>query len=129
MANKRSLIAAVLNVTGASDLFTQDLEDEAGDDDPEPKAPAEDDPRLAETKAERMRSRNSEGERLERNALLGKIKAAADLKGMPEAKRRELWTAHCGTATQETVSLEALGELLGAVHTWTTTTREPDARG
>ncbi len=27
MANKRSLIAAVLNVTGASDIFTQDIED------------------------------------------------------------------------------------------------------
>jgi hypothetical protein len=27
MANKRSLVAAVLNVTGASDIFTQDLED------------------------------------------------------------------------------------------------------
>jgi len=27
MANKRSLIAAVLNVTGASDIFTQDVED------------------------------------------------------------------------------------------------------
>jgi hypothetical protein len=30
MANKRSLIAAVLNVTAASDLFTQDLEDLRG---------------------------------------------------------------------------------------------------
>ncbi len=27
MANKRSLVAAVLNVTGASDIFTQDIED------------------------------------------------------------------------------------------------------
>ena len=33
MANKRSLVAAVLNVTAASDIFTQDLEDVAGHDD------------------------------------------------------------------------------------------------
>src|SRR5579863_2134524 len=31
MANKRSLVAAVLNVTAASDIFTQDLEDVADD--------------------------------------------------------------------------------------------------
>jgi len=32
MANKRSLVAAVLNVTAASDIFTQDIEDSAQDD-------------------------------------------------------------------------------------------------
>ena len=36
MANKRSLIAAVLNVTAASDLFTQDLEDLRGKGAPPP---------------------------------------------------------------------------------------------
>jgi hypothetical protein len=40
MANKRSLIAAVLNVTAASDLFTQDLEDLKGK---QAAAPADDD--------------------------------------------------------------------------------------
>jgi hypothetical protein len=32
MANKRALVAAVLNVTAASDIFTQDMEDFAGGD-------------------------------------------------------------------------------------------------
>jgi predicted small secreted protein len=38
MANKRSLIAAVLNVTAASDIFTQDIEDFTNN--PEPEKPA-----------------------------------------------------------------------------------------
>lgn len=46
MSNKRALLAAVLNVTGASDTFTQDLDDEdmrgaaAGDGYKEPPSPA-----------------------------------------------------------------------------------------
>lgn len=35
MANKRSLVAAVLNVTAASDIFDQDLDDDLLGDDPE----------------------------------------------------------------------------------------------
>lgn len=35
MADKRALVAAVLNTTGVSDLFTQDLEDESTPDDEE----------------------------------------------------------------------------------------------
>ena len=41
IANKRSLVAAVLNATAASDLFTQDLED-LGDPDETAKAPRKD---------------------------------------------------------------------------------------
>lgn len=39
MANKRSLVAATLNVTAASDMFTQDLEDIARHQAPEPEPP------------------------------------------------------------------------------------------
>ena len=39
MANKRSLVAATLNVTAASDMFTQDLEDIARHQTPEPEPP------------------------------------------------------------------------------------------
>lgn len=50
MANKRSLVAAVLNVTGASDIFTQDLEDAH--------------PNVVETTARRVEPNGDEAERL-----------------------------------------------------------------
>lgn len=44
MANKRSLIAAVLNVTAASDIFTQDLEDQEETAPAAPPPPAKEEP-------------------------------------------------------------------------------------
>jgi hypothetical protein len=59
MANKRSLVAAVLNVTAASDIFTQDLEDlapMAPPPDPEP-AKRYTDEEMAASKAKPMPAR------------------------------------------------------------------------
>jgi hypothetical protein len=39
MANKRALVAGILNVTAASDVFTQDLEDFRRDEEEAPAAP------------------------------------------------------------------------------------------
>jgi hypothetical protein len=64
MADKRALVAAVLNCTAASDIFTQDVEDTAAASAAEPPTPAEEMPppsasprRASGSKLEKMRKR------------------------------------------------------------------------
>lgn len=54
-------------------------------------------------------------ERKERAAYMGKIRAISDEKNISAKERRILWSTHAGVASPETVSLDALGNLLDAV--------------
>lgn len=133
MANKRALVAAVLNVTAASDVFTQDLEDFAGKDDDEPSAPpapaprkaapaprptdeapperpAPDDPREDEDSAAR-----GVDEAQERQILLGRIKGVADTLKLDAKARAALWTEHVGGGDPREAPIEKLGDLYAAL--------------
>ena len=126
MSNKRALVAAVLNVTAASDIFTQDLEDyqEAAVDtqkrvkpssagSAEPVAPATVDSGSAPAAA----SFGGEAARPDedKDFLLGRIKAVADKMGMKASDRAKLWQTHCPGATPETVDQAALADLYAAL--------------
>lgn len=56
-----------------------------------------------------------EAERIERAALMGRVKAQADMKKMGAKERAALWQTHCGQATPENVDVGALGNLLEAI--------------
>lgn len=56
-----------------------------------------------------------EAERKERNVLIGKIKAQADIKRVPAKERNAMMAAHCGQATLETADIAALAGLLEAL--------------
>ena len=123
MSNKRALVAAVLNVTAASDIFTQDLEDYqgAGGDTQgvkpsvsgaaEPASPAMADSGSETTPAPGF----SENARQDKDFLLGRIKAVADKMGMLAKERAVLWQKHCQHATPETVDQAALADLYAAL--------------
>ena len=105
MANKRSLVAAVLNVTAASDIFTQDLEDEP--------APAR--PSMA-TQEETVITRPDPDPPAEEDAraLLGRIEAGFARLKLDEPSRRGAWSTHCGAAPYLSADTDvaALGSLL-----------------
>jgi ribosomal protein L37AE/L43A len=100
MANKRSLVAAVLNVTAASDIFTQDLEDHADHAEPAPRPEAAAAPAAAEPTAP------------DRDILIGRIEAGMDKLQMPAAKRVTLAERICGTADFRRAELSDLQLLL-----------------
>jgi len=113
MANKRSLIAAVLNVTAASDIFTQDLEDmdvgrvaspDAGAASPTgvgapdgPRAPAPAQPMTAEllfeTPAEETARKTNEAE-----TLVGAINKRWEYLKTPAVARVKQWERIVGSA-------------------------------
>ena len=118
MSNKRALVAAVLNVTAASDIFTQDLED----------TPAESPgqaSRLSDIGSARPSGvREPDGTpapltgqaappdpAAERSILLGRIKAIADKKKLTANYRADLWVKFCHRSTPDTVDPAALAEL------------------
>ncbi len=128
MANKRSLVAAVLNVTAASDIFTQDLEDMPGAGDTHTQAagaatsvPGTAAASVAGAPAPGMASEemfDAPAEREERDArgaLLELVKGVADHLKLKAADRARLWTAHCGRATPDTVDVAALQGLYDAL--------------
>lgn len=124
MSNKRALVAAVLNVTAASDIFTQDLEDyqEAAVDTQKSEKPSNTragelaPPATADSGSEAAAASGfHEDARQDRDILLGRIKAIADKMGMKAAQRAELWTKHCGRSGPDTVDQAALADLYAAL--------------
>jgi hypothetical protein len=118
MANKRSLVAAVLNVTAASDIFTQDLEDAVAVDHPVAATVRVIEP---ETPAEELFKTPLEEEAEQKQILLGRIGAGMDLLKMAAPERTEAWEKDCpGTAFMSMdptlAQLKALRETLVAKH-------------
>lgn len=113
MANKRSLVAAVLNVTAASDIFTQDLEELVGS------APTLDTPSVtplvkptppAEPEGATPSREAVAGEHIA--VLMGRITGLGDKLGLKAAQRAALWTEFCGEgATPKNVDIAALQDL------------------
>lgn len=107
MANKRSLVAAVLNVTAASDIFTQDLEDMpavhtsaesntvlTGSATPGAVAPAGMAPKLLfETPAEEAKRKSDESA-----TLLSAVQGRWDALKTPAALRVKMWERIVGSA-------------------------------
>jgi len=131
MANKRSLVAAVLNVTAASDIFTQDLEDSAHEGmTPTTSAggvierrPESADsgsaaaPRASETsKQEAARVFPQEDEL--RGVLVAYIKTLAEEKKIPAKDRQLLSQSVLAGATLDTADIAALQDLETAVINW-----------
>lgn len=123
MANKRSLVAAVLNVTAASDIFTQDLEDMpaaevTGRVEPTPPAP----PETPEAEAARLFPTPGEEEEAKKRGQLGRIGAGMDMLKLPADGRTALWRKHCGeapvfmTTEPELEQLDRLLEELRRLH-------------
>ena len=126
MSNKRALVAAVLNVTAASDIFTQDLEDyqePAGrpESSGKPSTMAESGSHSARDTgdAEKPPAGTFGGEAArpqeDKDFLLGRIKAVADKMGMKASERAALWQKFCLGATPETVDQAALSDLYQAL--------------
>lgn len=113
MANKRSLVAAVLNVTGASDIFTQDLEDLPAAERPVTTEAAA--PDTGKTAEELFETPTEEAERkaAERDVLLGRLAGRWDSLRTPAAARVKTWERLCGTAAYMTT--EATPDQLRAV--------------
>lgn len=111
MANKRSLVAVVLNVTAASDIFTQDLEETAepmklmvpgiaqAPQTPPVTAPVTD-PAPPEQSVNDLRT-----------VLLGRIVGIEDKLGMKARARADLWVKHCPGATPENADPAVLQDL------------------
>jgi hypothetical protein len=100
MANKRALVAGILNVTAASDVFTQDLEDfarEEADEPPAPvrKAPARRAPAPTPATEDEGAVEAALNEELERSVLLARVKGAADKLGWKADKRAAAWDEYC----------------------------------
>ena len=114
MANKRSLVAAVLNVTAASDIFTQDLEDMPGGGDTHAQAagaatsapgtaaasgggataPGMSAEQLFETPGEEAERKGQETA-----TLLSAIQGRWDVLKTPAALRIKMWEHRCGATT------------------------------
>ena len=111
MADKRALVAAVLNCTAASDVFTQDLEDFEPADVPPPApvrtvsqpAPAEPDP-VDEADPDLT-------EKLERSVVLARFEGAADKLKLDARARADLLVKH-GVTDPRTADLSALEAML-----------------
>jgi len=113
MANKRSLVAAVLNVTAASDIFTQDIEELAEPVRPMAPpgiAPA---PSAAPVTAPVTAPSDQAGQSVNdlRTVLLGRITGLADMMGMKAKERAALWVKHCGRATPENADPATMNDL------------------
>ena len=138
MSNKRALVAAVLNVTAASDIFTQDLEDlphiqsgreETGPEREKPSSPQdsgasrpESNPqpdRGSEPVTERQGAPTPPQEAAEKDILLGRIQAGMDMLRLKAADQMAIWTKHCGTTrfASAEADLSALGDLLTELQT------------
>lgn len=78
--------------------------------------PGEDEPDEVRLEHQAELEQIDERERIERAALFGKIKAAADMKKMPNGVRNRLWAQHCGIATPETADIAALSALLEEIN-------------
>lgn len=112
MANKRSLVAVVLNVTAASDIFTQDLEETA---EPmklmvpgiaqAPQTPPVTSPVTAPPAAPEQSVNDL------RTVLLGRITGVADKMKMKAKERADLWLKHCGHSGPDTADPAALNDL------------------
>lgn len=109
MANKRSLVAAVLNVTAASDIFTQDLED----------LPREEAPTTTETHAAPSPGEYITGdaedkiaEDAEKAGLIGRIEAGRDRLKMSAAEFVTLTENMCGVPQLERAELGDLQRML-----------------
>jgi len=120
MANKRSLVAAVLNVTAASDIFTQDLED-LPHESPVVAVKAEE-PSIVQPfppddgPAEPVRQPNGEPvELIDRAYLIGQIKGAAEKAKMTAAQRSEYQRVYLGGASVDKADLSALSDMLTAI--------------
>ena len=129
MSNKRALVAAVLNVTAASDIFTQDLEDLAHEVQVgrEPAQSLTAPPRQRESETEMASQHESlEKERppashetAEKDILLGRIQAGMDMLRLKAADQLAIWTKHCGPVSfaSAEADISALGELLTELQT------------
>lgn len=106
MANKRSLVAACLNVTAASDIFTQDLEEE--DDQPKHEEPLK-----ASPQPHTLTPDPATAEQID--VLLGKVTALGDKLQLKGPERAALWTKYCGHATPKNVDLAAISDLYAAL--------------
>lgn len=95
MANKRALVAVVLNVTAASDIFTQDLEDAA------PGITHEAEPEPASMD--------------EREQLLAQAKDLGDALGLKASARASMWAVHVGQYDATNAPVEKLQALVGAL--------------
>jgi len=132
MANKRALVAATLNVTAASDLFTQDLED---DDEPvrpvTPSAPPD------AAGANNRSVAAGDGGDVKRDAVVNMVGGEIDEAGqraqlnaevvqlgtdlkLKAQRRAELWSQYCGSADPRTVDIAALTDLVSALKTMKT---------
>lgn len=122
MANKRSLVAAVLNVTAASDIFTQDLEDQPHEA-PAPR-PAQETGEILSSPGAAAESAAQESERLFlqedelRHAIIERITALAVEKKIPPEARRKLSQSVLAGAALETADVAALQDLETAVKKW-----------
>ena len=128
MSNKRALVAAVLNVTAASDIFTQDLEDLPHLDVPGPLRKGEalsgagDGQTSPDTEGNTSSSpggQASPSETAEKDILLGRIQAGMDMLRLKAADQLAIWTKHCGTTrfASAEADLSALADLLTELQT------------
>jgi len=123
MSNKRALVAAVLNVTAASDIFTQDLEDLPH----ETVQPAKQDPDTGTASPSGVGAPGGsqappaapQSESAEKDILLGRIQAGMDMLRLKAADQMAIWTKHCGTTrfASAEADLSALGDLLTELQT------------
>src|SRR3990167_6913904 len=121
MANKRSLVAAVLNVTAASDIFTQDL-DEMTDVHVSTSGMYKADLTKEQMDANRVivpQPETTEQEEAElRGVLVAHIKLLAEEKKIPAKDRQLLSQSVLAGATLETADIAALQDLETAVAQW-----------
>jgi hypothetical protein len=130
MANKRSLVAAVLNVTAASDIFTQDLEDLAGAGEEAVSSPKPAEGPARESSDEQARrlfpdepmakEEQPTFEEAEKYDTLGHIEAGFAKLKLNAGEQIAVWNKHTGSAPfldATAVSLDALTMLLEELRT------------
>lgn len=112
MANKRALVAAVLNVTAASDLFTQDLEDFHEEDARPGATPAATAPTAPQAAPQATPETlfQTPDEQQERAALVGKIRGAVGVLKLSPQEEAALVKKHMGSekADMRTADVSAL---------------------
>ena len=122
MSNKRALVAAVLNVTAASDIFTQDLEDSIHSDVPGPLRKGEvlsgagdgqTNPDTAGSTSASPRGQALSSD-AEKDVLLGRIQAGMDKLTLSAHARVTLWEQYCPQTVfcSHEPDIAALGDLL-----------------
>jgi len=122
MANKRALVAGILNVTAASDVFTQDLEDFAREEAEEPPPPvrrvtprpapvaSEEDAMTGGVEGDDVNGDPALNEDLERSVLLARVKACADKLKYKADVRAKLWDDYVG-GDPRSAPIEKLNDL------------------